>query len=151
DADYLPVDSAEFEVAIHKAAQVALVVTDPTDATSDHGDYSTQRSGMSSSGAVSFAVTSGTACSNAAGKLHVLTGTGTCKITATKAGDADYLAVDSAEFEVAIHKAAQVALVVTDPTDATFGHADYSVLTSGGSSSGAVSFAVTSGTACSNA
>src|SRR5204862_411601 len=99
----------------------------------------------------SFAVTSGAACSNAAGKLHVLTGTGTCKVTATKAGDADYLPVDSAEFEVAIHKAAQVALVVTDPTDATFGHADYSVLTSGGSSSGAVSFAVTSGAACSNA
>src|SRR5439155_2107035 len=47
--------------------------------------------------------------------LHVLTGTGTCKVTATKAGDADYLPVDSAEFEVAIHKAAQVALVVTDP------------------------------------
>src|SRR5206468_5071904 len=83
-------------------------------------------------------VTRGAACSNAAGKPHVLTDTGSCNISATDACAADHLPVDSTEFEVAIHKAAQVALVVTDPTDATFGHADYSVLTSGGSSSGAV-------------
>ena len=39
-----------------------------------------------------------TACSIVAGKLHVVSGTGTCTITATKAGDADYEPTTSAPF-----------------------------------------------------
>src|SRR5205814_204359 len=41
------------------------------------------------------------------------------------------------------HKADQATLAITAPGDATFGHADYEITTTGGSGSGAISGAVT--------
>src|SRR5206468_2004605 len=97
-------------------------------------------SGGSGSGALSFDAGTSTACSIVSGKLHVVSGTGSCSITATKAGDANYNPTTSDPFPVTIHKANQDALSITDPSDATYNHADYAISTSGGSGSGALSF-----------
>jgi lipopolysaccharide export system protein LptA len=66
-------------------------------------------SGGSGTGAVSFAAT-GAACQiptsgTDAGKLVITSGTGTCSITATKAGDYNYQSATSAPQQVAINKA----------------------------------------------
>ena len=148
DADYNATDSAEFTVTLHKADQATLAITAPSDATFGHADYDITTTGGSGSGTLSVSVTTGTDCSIAAGKLHVVHGSGTCKITAHKAGDADYNATNSAEFTVILQKADQATLAITAPSDATFGHADYDITTTGGSGSGTLSVSVTTGTDC---
>ena len=107
--------SATQSETINKAAQATLAITDPSDATFGHADYAVVTSGGSGSGALSVSVTSGAACSIVSGKVHVLTGTGTCGITAHKDGDADYLATDSAEFAVAIHKGPTTTSLAASP------------------------------------
>src|SRR6185312_2163010 len=124
DADYNPTDSAEFTVTLHKAEQTTLAITAPSDVTFGHADYDIATSGGSGTGALSVSVTDGTDCTIAAGKLHVVHGSGTCKITAHQNGDADYNPTDSAEFTVTLHKAEQTTLAITAPSDVTFGHAD---------------------------
>jgi MBG domain (YGX type) len=80
------------------------------------------------------------------GKLHVVTGTGSCSITATKAGDNNYNPTTSDALTVTIHKAVQDTLTVTSPDNGTYG--DKLVPTaSGGSGTGALSFTA-SGSAC---
>src|SRR5205085_11503826 len=66
-------------------------------------------------------------------------GTGTCSVTAHKAGDDNYSAADSADHAVTINKAAQATLTVTYPDAGTYG--DKLVPTaSGGSGTGALTF-----------
>ena len=59
---------------------------------------------------MTFDAGASTACSIVSDQLHVLSGTGTCSITATKAGDLDYNPTTSAPFTVTINKANQAAL-----------------------------------------
>jgi hypothetical protein len=126
--------------------QATLSITGPTDATYNHADYDITTSGGSGTGTLSFDAGSSTACSIASGKLHVVSGTGSCSITATKAGDANYNPTTSDAFAVTIHKAAQDTLTVTSPDNGTYG--DKLVPTAaGGSGTGALSFTA-SGTAC---
>ena len=106
-------------------------------------------SGGSGTGAVSFDAGGSTACSIASGKLHVDSGTGTCSITATKASDNNYKSTSSAASPVTINKADQEILEITAPAAATFGDADATIMTSGGSGTGAVSFDAGGSTACS--
>ena len=148
DADYNPTNSAEFTVNLQKADQATLAITAPSDATFGHADYDITTTGGSGSGTLSVSVTNGTDCTIAAGKLHVVHGSGTCKITAHQNGDADYNPTNSAEFTVNLQKADQATLAITAPSDATFGHADYDITTTGGSGSGTLSVSVTNGTDC---
>ena len=90
-----------------------------------------------------------TACSIVSGKLHVVSGTGTCSITATKAADSDFNSATSAAFAVTINRANQAALSITAPSSMTFGDADATITTSGGSGTGALSFSAGASTACS--
>jgi MBG domain (YGX type) len=146
DDNYLAADSADHAVTVHKAAQDTLSITGPADATYNHADYDITTSGGSGTGTLSFDAGSSTACSIASGKLHVVSGTGSCSITATKAGDANYNPTTSDAFAVTIHKAAQDTLTVTSPDNGTYG--DKLVPTAaGGSGTGALSFTA-SGTAC---
>ncbi|HET7488444.1 MAG TPA: MBG domain-containing protein, partial [Acidimicrobiales bacterium] len=102
--------SAQQAVTVNSSAQATLTVTSP-----DAGVYGDHlgmvASGGSGSGAVTFTVDAGsTACSILttgpdAGKLAVTAGTGTCAITAHKAGDGTYSAADSASHPVTVGKA----------------------------------------------
>jgi uncharacterized repeat protein (TIGR02543 family) len=149
DADYNDVTSASFPVTINKANQATLTITAPASATFGDADATISTSGGTTGGSVTFNAGASTACSIVAGKLHVLSGTGTCAITATMAGDADYNDVTSASFPVTINKANQAALTITAPTSMTFGDADATITTTGGTTGGSVTFNAGASTACS--
>jgi hypothetical protein len=155
DANYNSATSADHPVTINKANQAALTVTAPTSGT--YGDKLTMTTtGGSGTGAVTFEVVVGsTACvilippDPDAGKLHITSGTGTCSIKATKAADANYNSAASADHSLTISKANQATLTVTAPNAGTYGQF-YTMTATGGSGTGALSFAVVAGsTACS--
>ncbi len=134
---------------VDKADQATLTITGPASATYGAADLTITTAGGSGSGAVTFDAGTSSACSIVANKLHVLSGTGTCSVTATKAADANYNAETSAPFSVTVDKAAQATLTITGPASATYGAADLTITTAGGSGSGAVTFDAGSSSACS--
>jgi Putative Ig domain len=133
----------DLTLTVNRASQAALALT------STSGTYGTgltlTTSGGSGTGAVSYAVDSGgtaSGCSITAGVLSV-TSTGTCLVTATQAGDGNYNPVSSPQTTVTFAPADQAPLIVTS-TSGTFG-SDLTLTTSGGSGTGAVSYALDSG------
>ena len=100
-------------------------------------------SGGSGTGAVSYAVSSGS-CSSLGAILLVGNAGSSCEVIATKAGDDDYNSVSSVATSITTAKATQAALTVTS-TSATYGRT-LALTVSGGSGTGSVSFAVVSGT-----
>ena len=108
----------------------------PTDATYGHADYDITTTGGSGSGALSFDAGSSTACEIVSGKLHVKIGTGPARSRPPRPPTATTPPRARPRFAVTIHEAAQATLTITAPTDATYGHADYDITTTGGSGSG---------------
>ena len=145
DTDYLVRSSSSTTITIAKAEQAALSVTNTSAIPGISLTLAT--TGGSGIGAVTFTVSSAgaTGCSITAGLLDS-TGPGTCTVYATKATDADYLAMQSASVGIIVSKLTQAALVVSS-TDTTYLET-LTLTTTGGSGTGAVTFAVTeSGTA----
>ncbi len=138
-------------LVITRAPQSPLSVNGPGTAT--FGDASVQltSTGGGSSGALTFDATGSTACSvSTAGMLSITSGTGTCAITATNAGDTNYDPITSATFTITINKASQGTLTVTGPASATYGGGTITLGTTGGLSSGSVLYdASTTPGACS--
>ena len=133
----------QLTLTVNRASQAALALT------STGGTYGTgltlTTSGGSGTGAVSYAVDLGgtaSGCSITAGVLSV-SSAGTCVVTATKAQDANYNAVSSPRTTVTFAKADQAPLSLTS-TSGTYG-TGLTLTTSGGSSTGAVSYSVDSG------
>jgi hypothetical protein len=106
DANYLSTTSVSYPVTIAQGSQ-DISITAPASITYGHTDYDITVEGAVSTGALTFDAGSSTGCSIVAGKLHVVSGSGTCAITASKAGDANYTADTSVLFTVAVHKAPQ--------------------------------------------
>jgi len=135
--------------AIAKIGQAALRVDSPSSGTNAEKLIPTA-SGGSGSGSLTFTA-SGTACSMGSagdvGKLLITAGSGTCEITAHKAGDANYNDVDSSSATVTISKSAQAALTALTPGSGVYGE-KLIPTASGGSGSGSLTFTA-SGTACS--
>ena len=107
--------------------------------------------GGSGGGGYAYAVT-GTACTvdSSTGAGSVLHVSGGCSVTATRAADSDYNEATSAALAISsISMGAQATLLVTGPTSATYGDADATISTSGGSGTGVVTFVVGGSTACS--
>jgi YVTN family beta-propeller protein len=105
--------------------------------------FSASTAGGSGTGAVTFAASG--ACSNSSGGalITMTNGAGTCTITATKAGDDQYLEATSAPVSVIATKAEQATLtIVGAPPLAGLG-TSFLVTSSGGSGSGTVTFSVT--------
>ncbi len=149
DSNYNAAPSVPQDITVDPASQATLTVTGPASATYGAADATITTSGGSGSGEVSFSAGASTACSIVSGTLHVLSGTGTCAVTATRAADANYTVATSAPFDVTVGKGAQATLAVTGPASATYGAADATITTSGGSGSGEVSFSAGASTACS--
>ncbi|MCX5762581.1 MAG: MBG domain-containing protein [Gemmatimonadetes bacterium] len=137
-------------LVITRAPQLGLSVTGPGTAT--FGDLPVQLTatgGSTSGGALTFDATGSTACSvSLAGMLSIISGTGTCAITATNAGDANYGPVTSAAFTITIGKAAQATLSFTGAAPVAFGGSAVTLTADGGSGSGAVTFSAAGSTAC---
>ena len=136
--------SEDGTLTVGKGTQATLTVT------STSGTYLTPltlaTSGGSGTGAVSYAVVNGTAtgCAITSGQLNS-SSAGTCLVTATKAADSNYNATSSAQTTVTIGPANQATLTVTS-TSGTY-LTPLTLATSGGSGTGAVSYAVVNGTA----
>lgn len=110
------------------------------------GSASLSTSGGSGSGAVAYAVTTGGAFCSVAGSTLNATGVGACTVTATKAGDAQFEPA-TASTSVVVSRAEQAPLSVTaSPPSVAFG-ASSALSATGGSGTGAVSYAVTAGAA----
>jgi hypothetical protein len=142
DGTYAAATSAPTTVTFALATPAPLVLT------SISGTVGTpltlSYSGGSSSGALSYAVTTaGTAGCTLTGNGTTLTasGAGTCQVTVAQAGDATYAAVTSPATTVTFVLATQVplALISTSGTDGV----ELTLTTVGGSSTGGVTYAVT--------
>lgn len=146
DGSYAEAGSPTVLVVFGLGLQEPLVLTSTTGTFGEALPLTT--SGGSGSGAVTFTVVDGTAdwcevSEDPPYALRVVTA-GTCEVTATKAADSRYEET-SATATVTFPRAAQDPLVVTS-TQGTYG-APLTLETSGGSGSGAVSYAVANGTA----
>ncbi len=147
DANYNAVSSVATTVTFAKLNQAALTVT------STSGTYLTPLtltySGGSGAGAITYGATNGTATGCAIGGTgpYVLNSTsaGTCLVTATEAGNADYNPVSSAATTVTLGKANQAALTVTSTSGTIL--TPLTLTDSGGSGTGADTYAVVNGTA----
>jgi Quinohemoprotein amine dehydrogenase, alpha subunit domain III len=144
---YFNVNATVF-INVAKAPQSTLVVTGAPVSAVFNTSFTVSTSGGSSTSAVTFTVSG--VCSNVAGGglVTMTSGTGSCSITATKAGDSNYFDVTSAAVLVGADKATQSTLVVTGaPATATTG-TQFTVSTTGGNSTAAATFSTTG--ACSN-
>ncbi|HEV3187774.1 MAG TPA: hypothetical protein VGZ04_06970 [Acidimicrobiales bacterium] len=146
DTNYLTQTSAAYPYAVvlTLSSQAPLVVTSTTGVLGTGLPLTT--SGGSGAGAITYSVTSaGTAgCSVTSGVLNA-TSPGTCMVTATKAGDTHYSSTNSLAMTVTFTLATQATFSLTS-TNAGFG-TSLTLTTSGGSGTGAVTYAVTNGTA----
>lgn len=142
--NYEPVSTSR-SFTVGKAAQPTLSVTSPSAGT--FGDLlPIEISGGAGTGALSFSHGTSDACAVEAGQLRITQGSGTCNVTATKAGDGSYETAVSAPKSVTIAQAAQT-LTLTGPTAGTFGES-YPITFTNGAGTGAVTFSAGESTAC---
>jgi hypothetical protein len=143
DANYANATSAAAMVSATTATQATLTVTGvPVTAQSYGTTFTVSSSGGSGTGSVTFAATG--SCSVTGTTVTMTSGTGTCSITATKAADANYSSASSAGATVGASLATQMTLTVTGvPVTAQSYGTTFTVGSSGGSGTGAVTFAAT--------
>jgi len=141
ETNYEAVSSSNTTVEFAKGSQAPLVISSVSAIFGIALGLST--SGGSGTGAVSYAVSSGS-CSSLGAILLVGNAGSSCEVIATKAGDDDYNSVSSVATSITTAKATQAVLTVTS-TSATYGRT-LALTASGGSGTGSVSFAVVSGT-----
>lgn len=136
-------------IVVAKSDQAPLVVA-ATPSTVIYGNTSTlSTTGGSGTGAVTYSSGVSTGCSLAGDVLSVTNASGTCTVTATKAGDATYNPVTSAPLTVTLQKANQAALTsIATPSTVTYGNTS-TLSSSGGSGTGAVNFDAGASTGCS--
>jgi hypothetical protein len=141
--NYASASSATATVSAMLATQSTLTVAGvPVIAQSYGASFTVGSSGGSGTGAVTFAATGN--CSISGAIVTIASGTGTCSVTATKATDGNYASATSAAATVSAMLATQVALTVTGvPVIAQSYGASFTVGSSGGSGTGAVTFAAT--------
>jgi MBG domain len=101
----------------------------------------------SASSGLPVVITPSGACSIAGSTVTMTSGTGTCVLTATQAGNGNYNPALPAVQSTTAAKAAQAVLAVTAPSSLTYGTTG-TATASGGSGTGALSF-VSTGTGCS--
>lgn len=136
--------SANVNIDAVKATQAALSVSGSASA-SYGSTVQLSTSGGSTSGNVTWSHGSSTACTvSSSGLVSVTSGTGTCSVTASMAGNTNYEPVTSSAHVVAVSKATQSALTVTT-TEATYGET-LNLSVTGGSGTGALTWTKISGT-----
>jgi sugar lactone lactonase YvrE len=143
DGTYAAATSAAASVAASLATEVTLAITGVPNTPQPYGTtFTVVSSGGSGNGAVTFNASG--ACSVTGANVTITAGSGTCSVTATKASDGTYAAATSAAASVAASLAAEATLTVTGfPNTAQQSGTTFTVGSSGGSGSGAVTFNVT--------
>src|SRR5262249_16685943 len=127
-----------------KAIQGGLTVSAP--ATLTFGNTATlTASGGNGTGVVTFSAGTSLACSVSGSTLSVTNASGTCAVTASKAGDDNYIGpIASLGASVTLQKASQATLTLSAGSPLTDNTTE-TLSTSGGNGDGAVNFTLTSG------
>ncbi|PKN80825.1 MAG: hypothetical protein CVU47_08670 [Chloroflexi bacterium HGW-Chloroflexi-9] len=149
DTNYLAsASSAPFTVTLLRQAQTTpVVVTGPASVTFGATGTATVTGG-DGSGAYVFSHGASTGCTVSGTTVTVTDASGTCALTATRAGDANYNASPaSAGFTVTLVKANQAAPTVTGPVSVTFGSTG-TASASGGEGTGEFTFSHGASTGC---
>ena len=137
-------------ISVNKAEQATLLVNDiPEVIRYGDADFSVSVSGGNGSGTLSYQITSGDAVSvDATGKVSILK-PGTAVLTVTKAGDSNYIGQQKTA-QINVSKGIQTSLSLSGiPSTILYGDVPFDLIVSGGSGTGALSYAVTSGDAVS--
>lgn len=143
DASYLAATTT-VDISVIKAQQPVLTAMATPSTLVAFSTAALSTSGGAGAGAVGFSITDGAAFCSVNGNTLTAEGTGSCTVTATKLGDANYQDT-LATTVVTVTPAVQVTLSVqSTPSTLTFG-ATATLATTGGSGSGAVTYAVTGG------
>jgi sugar lactone lactonase YvrE len=132
-------------LTVQQANQSALVVNAPSPLTYNQS-ANLSVSGGTIGGAVTYNLVSGP-CSLAGAKLTANSGTGTCQVTATMAGNTDYNSVSSAAASVTLSQASQTITFTTNPPPSAVFGSTFTVAAASGSGA-AVAF--TSSGSCTN-
>jgi ribosomal protein S11 len=143
DATYEATTSAQAAVAVTLGTQATLAVMPSLRNIKVNAISTLASTGGSGTGAVSYSLVSGP-CS-LSGTTLTATGVGSCVVTASKAADATYAATTSAQVTVAVTLNTQTTLVVVPASPTINVNGTTTLSTSGGSGTGAVSYALVSG------
>jgi hypothetical protein len=136
---YYLANYAEASLVISKANQAPVTITSPGDV-NYWATLTPSASGGTGTGAIFFSVNG--SCRIVGTTLLPGDAGSLCQLSATRMGDANYLAAVPDFQTIAIHKLAQQTLSIANASDMIVGSLD--LFTAGGSGSGAVSFAVNS-------
>ena len=149
DDNYLPV-SCTFHLTVNKAAQATDLTFDLPESIA-YGDapFQINGSGGSGKGAFGYSVASGDAVAVSGTGVVMVRKPGVAIITATKAGDVDYLS-QTMKLGLSVKKGTQNTLTIAGiPASVHQGRAPFRLVVSGGSGTGALSYRVASGNAVS--
>lgn len=141
DAEYLPATSAAQSFQVDKGTQAPLVLTVPASGYVGEPGLVATASGGSGTGAYVFTSYSWYVCSvDAATGGVTASSAGTCRLTVTKAGDANYLGDTSEVQSFVVDKQKQAPVLLTVPEVGLVGQSGLVATASGGSGTGAFSY-----------
>ena len=141
DSNYNSADSSDTVITIAKGTQSALAVT--STAATYGQQLNLTSSGGSGTGAVSWTKVSGT-CTLSNGSVMPGDAGSSCVVRATRAGDTNFNPRNSSDTAITTAKAPQSGFSVTSASSFTTG-GTLSLTTTGGQSSGSVSWSLVSG------
>jgi hypothetical protein len=131
-------------IDVSQAPQAPLIITSTAGIVGT--DLALTTSGGSGTGAIGYTTADGTAAGCAVHESALsVTGAGTCIVTATKAGDGDYLPISSDRTTVtftAVLIAQAITFTSTPPGPAVVGGPSYTVAATGGDSGNPVTFSL---------
>jgi uncharacterized repeat protein (TIGR02543 family) len=141
DGGYASVSTAATTVSFGQSSQAALSMTSGTGTAL--APVTLNATGGSGTGQISYSVTNGTATCALVGAVLTPSTAGTCSVTATKAGDANYTQISATPVTYTFALATQAPLSVSSLTGTAT--VPLALTTTGGSGTGAISFSVASG------
>ena len=146
NTNYNPATPVARSFNINKAAQSVVNVSAPSDATFGQTGLAASASGGSGTGEYRFSAGASTACTvdPATGAIAIVSGTGTCSITASRLGDTNYNdSPPSSPAAVTIHKASTTTITASSKNPSTFGDAvNFSATPSSNAATGTVQFQI---------
>jgi N-acetylneuraminic acid mutarotase len=140
--NYTAAAPVNVSIVINQAPQATLTASSAASSLVFGATTSLSSLGGSSTGAVSFA--SSNANCTIAGNVLTAAGVGTCNVTATKAGDTNYLAITSAAIAITITQAPQTITGFAPTSPVVFGAAPATLLAIGGASGVNLTFSTSS-------
>jgi large repetitive protein len=146
NTNYSAAPSITKTVSATVAAQAITFTTNPPASAAYKSSFTVAATGGSSGNAVTF--TSSGACSNSGATYTMTSGTGTCSVIASQAGNSNYSAATPVTKSVTATLVAQAITFTTNPPASAANKSSFKVAATGGASGNAVTF--TSSGACTN-